>query len=82
MSERGKEWIEFALQVDDHINNYTVKQYGDKGNDLATLYTPEDFVKQIKKYCERHGKNARPGQDKIDMIKIAHYAQMAWSKMP
>ncbi len=82
MSERGKEWIEFALQVDDHINNYTVKQYGDKGSDLATNYTPDDFVKQIKKYCERHGKNARPDQEKIDMIKIAHYAQMAWTKMP
>jgi hypothetical protein len=82
MNIRSKEWIEFAVIVDDHINNYTVKQYGDRGSDLATNYTPEDFVKQIKKYCERHGKNARPGQDKIDMIKIAHYAQMAWSKLP
>ncbi len=82
MNIRSKEWIEFAVIVDDHINNYTIKQYGDRGSDLATNYTPEDFVKQIKKYCERHGKNARPGQEKIDMIKIAHYAQMAWTKIP
>lgn len=77
MSTRGKEWMGFAQQVYDHIENYTVPQYGDKGEDLCTDYTPEYCMKQIEKYTKRAGKNRRADQDTLDLLKIAHYAQMA-----
>lgn len=79
MSKRGREWVDFSTAVHYHVESYTVKQYGDKGKDLATDYTPEQCLAQIKKYVARHGKQGREGQDQLDLMKIAHYAQMAWS---
>jgi len=77
MSSRALDWESFSRKVDKHIVEYTIPQYGDKGDDQADGYTVEDFVKQIKKYATRSGKNSRPGQEELDLIKIAHYAQMA-----
>lgn len=79
MSIRGSDWIEFSAKVYDHIDHYTVPQYGDKVDDLASGYTPNEFIMQMNKYIKRHGKNSRPGQDKLDLIKIAHYAQMCYT---
>ncbi len=81
MSERGKEWLAFSAMVLSHIENYTVPQYGDKGEDLATEYTPEYCVSQVEKYAKRYGKNQRYGQEISDIIKMAHYAQMAHAKL-
>lgn len=75
-SERGLDWEEFSVKVYNHIENYTVPQYGDKGSDQCTEFTRQDFETQIKKYASRMGKNSRPGQDKLDLLKICHYAQM------
>lgn len=75
-SERGKDWGNFAYRVLHHIETYTVPQYGDKGQDQCTEFTRQDFETQIKKYANRMGKNSRPGQDKLDLLKICHYAQM------
>lgn len=77
MTKRGSNWNTFAYDVFKHIELYTVPQYGDEGNDLASTYTAEDCVKQAQKYMARFGKNARPGQEKLDLIKAAHYIQMA-----
>ncbi len=77
-SKRAKEWCQFSDEVFDHIENYTVKQYGDVDNDLASDYTAEQCVQQIKKYVTRFGNNQRFGQEQLDMVKIAHYAQMAY----
>ncbi len=77
MSVRADEWAEFSESVVWHIETYTVPQYGDAGEDLCTAYTPEHCVAQIKKYSARFGKNQRDDQDALDLIKIAHYAQMA-----
>lgn len=79
MSTESKveDWGRFSDDVITHIDEYVIPQYGDKGNDECADYTIEDLVKQIKKYSARQGKNSRPGQDQIDLIKIAHYAQMA-----
>ncbi|WP_426994472.1 hypothetical protein [Methylomonas sp. CM2] len=77
MSIRGDEWLAFAQVVHGHIESYTVPQYGDKGKDLATAYTPEHCIAQIKKYAARAGSNQRDGQEALDLLKIAHYAQMA-----
>ena len=73
---RGGDWADFSFKVLDHIENYTVPQYGDKGSDQCTEFTRQDFETQIKKYANRMGKNSRPGQDKLDLLKICHYCQM------
>lgn len=77
MSKRAEDWNSFAKEVETHIQEYTVPQYGDKGEDIASEYSAEHCVAQIKKYAARFGKNSRPGQDALDLKKIAHYAQMA-----
>ena len=79
MSLKGNDWIKFQVEVYNHIENYVIPQYGDKSEDECADYTTEDLVKQIKKYAARQGKNSRPGQDKIDLLKIAHYAQMTYT---
>lgn len=81
MSKRADEWVDFALDVVDHIENYTVPQYGDKGEDPMTDYTPEELVKQVEKYMKRFGKNVRPGQQRLDMLKAAHCIQIAATKL-
>ena len=75
-SNRGNDWNNFSEKVLDHIEKYTVPQYGDKGEDQCTEFTIQDFQTQLKKYTNRMGKNSRPGQDKLDLLKICHYAQM------
>jgi hypothetical protein len=80
-SKRGKEWEEFSQAVLNHIEKYTVPQYGDMGEDLCSEWSTEQIVKTIEKYLTRFGKNSRPGQDSLDLLKIAHYACMAYSKM-
>lgn len=77
MSIRATRWIKFAERVFSHIELYTVPQYGDEGNDLASDYTAEDCVNQAKKYTARFGKNRRKGQELLDLIKACHYLQMA-----
>ncbi len=76
VSERGKDWIEFSNKILDHIEKYTIKQYGDKGADQCTEFDEQDFITNLKRYLNRHGKNSRPGQNKLDKIKMAHYIQM------
>lgn len=76
-SKRGKKWLDFAFGVLEHIEEYTVPQYGDEGDDLASGYTADDCINQAKKYLARYGKNSRPGQEQLDLKKAAHYIQMA-----
>jgi len=76
-SERGKDWKAFSDKVLNHIEIYTVPQYGDKGDDIATEYSSADCIKQVKKYAARFGTNSRPGQEELDLLKMAHYIQMA-----
>jgi hypothetical protein len=79
MSLRSDDWQEFSNDMHEHIEEYTIPQYGDKGEDNATDYTVQDCITQIKRYVNRAGKNSRPGQESLDLIKIAHYAQMAYT---
>ena len=81
MSLKGEDWLDFSFTVASHIEHYAVPQYGDKGSDEVDEYTAEDCVKHIKRYIARHGKNSRPDQDELDMLKIAHYAQMTYTKL-
>jgi len=79
---RGREWEIFQEKVRDHIADYTIPQYGDAPNDPITEFTPEHIGKEIKRYCDRIGTNARGGEEaKRDMLKIAHYACVAYHKL-
>lgn len=81
ISEKSISWLDFCSEVVDHIEDYVVPQYGDKHEDECAEYSVEDCIKQIKKYATRNGRNSRQAQDQLDLIKIAHYAQMAWDKL-
>ena len=81
MSKRSDLWDAFARSVRDHINDYTVPQYGDYPDDLLEEFSAENCVRAIEKYVRRYGKNSRPGQAQLDMLKIAHYASEAYRKM-
>lgn len=80
-SLRAVEWIRFAKEVLEHIENYTVPQYGDKSEDQCTEFSESDFITQMKRYLNRYGKNAREGQQQLDLLKIAHYACMLHTKL-
>lgn len=80
-SQRLQDWETFSAAVAEHIETYTISQYGDKGDDQCTEYTCEECVTQTKKYCDRYGKNIRYNQDALDLLKGAHYLQMAWDKL-
>lgn len=79
LSLRAKDWRHFSRLVLNHIEIYTIPQYGDKGADIASDYTVDDCFMQMKRYILRHGKNSREGQDRLDLLKIAHYAEMAYT---
>ena len=81
MTRRGKDWAMFQKEVLNHIETYTVPQYGDKGEDLADEYSTQDCLNQVKKYVTRYGKNAREGQEKLDLLKMAHYIQMGFEAL-
>lgn len=81
LSNRGQEWREFAGFVGNHIETYTVPQYGDAPNDQITEWTSDQCAKQIAKYVARFGRNSRDEQDLLDMVKIAHHACLAYNKM-
>lgn len=82
ISNRGKDWMVFAEKVLSHIENYTVPQYGDAPDDQVEEWDAQDCTTTIRRYASRSGKNQRSGQDKLDMLKTAHYAQLAYNKLP
>ena len=84
MSKRGVNWVVFQLKVHSHIDNYTVPQYGDAPNDQLETWTPEQCLESIQRYVNRNikGTNARGPQEALrDMLKIAHYAGVAYEKL-
>lgn len=80
-AQRTKDWNEFATKVADHIENYTVPQYGDAPNDNVESWSAQDCIAQVQKYAARFGTNQRAGQEELDLMKIAHYAQLAHDKL-
>jgi len=80
-TKRGQEWIDFAQEVLKHIDEYSIKQYGDAPNDAVASFTTSQIVSSIERYCARFGKNAREGQDQLDLKKIAHYAAILSNKI-
>lgn len=80
-SQRGKDWIEFAKKVLNHIEHYTVPQYGDKPDDQVEEWSPEECMLAVRKYAARMRSNSRDNQTLLDMIKSAHYCQLAHDKL-
>ena len=80
-AQRTKDWNEFAAKVADHIESYTVPQYGDAPNDNVESWSAQDCIAQVQKYAARFGNNQRTGQEELDLMKIAHYAQLAAGKL-
>ena len=80
-SIRGQQFEWFANQVIEHIETYTVHQYGDYPDDQEEEWTPELCIAQIGKYSARFGKNFSEGQELLALHNIAHYAHIDYSKM-
>lgn len=53
-AQRTKDWNEFATKVADHIENYTVPQYGDAPNDNVESWSAQDCIAQVQKYAARY----------------------------
>ncbi len=81
LSKRGQEWLNFSEDVLTHAELYTIPQYGDMPSDQASKWSAQDCVTAILKYGARFGSNSREGQDKLDLMKIAHYACIAANKL-
>lgn len=80
ISKRGNDWITFSLRVLQHIEGYTIPQYGDAPNDEVESWTIEECLLAVKKYNARYGKNSREGQQELDFLKMAHFVQLAYDK--
>lgn len=80
MFNREQEWVDFAEKVRSHIVDYTIPQYGDAPDDSVQSWSYDDCLTSIKKYTARFGTNTREGQDLLDLMKIAHYACLAFNK--
>jgi hypothetical protein len=81
--DRIKDWGIFSKKVLKHIEVYTIPQYQNPdGNDQVEHFTSHDCVQNIKRYINRFGSNARgPAESLRDLIKVAHYAQLAYDKV-
>lgn len=83
-SIRAINWTKFSSKIFNHIEEYTVPQYGDSPNDQLEGWTPEQCLEAIQRYVNRNknNTNARGPQEALrDMLKIAHYASVAYEKM-
>lgn len=81
LSNRGKEWQNFQKKVEDHIENYTVPQYGDAPNDPVSEYRERDMITQIRRYVSRLDTGQRGGNESNrDLLKIAHWAGLLYTK--
>ena len=79
--KRVQEWDDFAKQMHDYIETFTVKKYKSSVTqdiDLIELADAKLCVFNVLKYAMR----MHNGRGKAyDAEKMAHYAQMAWTKI-
>lgn len=75
------EIVDKALaEVQDHVTNYVLPQYGDYGSDPAAEYDIDDCIKQAQRYLARHGKSSRQGEERRDLHKAIHWLAIALHK--
>lgn len=80
MSAKINNWLGFAVRVRNHIRDYVLPQYGDNtAPDLA--YTADDCIKHAQRYLARFGRQSRDGEELLDLMKAAHWIQIAHDKL-
>ena len=82
--DRLGDWERFHRQVMRHIVSYTIPQYEDEDaqNDQAGAWSAAQCVESIRRYVNRFGKGQRGNKEALrDMLKIAHYACIAYFKL-
>jgi len=81
-SRKGQRWGIFAQEVLNHIEGYVVPQYGDEGEDFHAESDAARLMEEVGRYYKRFGRSARGlVEQKRDLLKIAHYAQMAHHRL-
>jgi len=82
LSKREEQFMQFEIIVGEHINNYTIPQYGDAPDDEVEKWSAEQCVLAIQKYTKRFSSSQRGRLESLrDMVKIAHFACLAFYKM-
>lgn len=82
ISDKAYAWREFARMTLEHIENYSVPQYGPTLSENTDVTSTEDCLKYIAKYLRRHGSDRRGRIEELrDLVKIAHFAQFAFDMM-
>jgi hypothetical protein len=82
LSQKSLQFLNFSLEVIEHIENYVVPQYGDLPDEMIENFTIEDLQSQTKRYAGRVGKNSRGKiEDHRDCLKLAHYACFIKNKL-
>ena len=70
-----------AREVLDHIESYTVPQYGDAPNDAIEGWSIEECFKQTERYLSRRNTSMRPKEKALDILKSIHYLSLALEKI-
>ena len=82
LSNRGWQFVRFADEVLNHIEDYTVPQYGDAPDDMVNSWTSEHVINQMEKYLKRMKNNGRgAGDNLLSCDKLAHYACILKDKL-
>ena len=84
MLNRIEDWRKFSLQIEKHIEQYTIPQYQheDDSHDQVGIWASDDCINSIFRYLTRFKSHIRGKQETLrDMLKIAHYAQFAYDKL-
>lgn len=81
--KRLHQWALFNSQMNRHIGTYTLEQYGNpEGDEQVDAFTVADCWQNIQRYYNRRNSNTRGNTEKLrDLIKVAHYAQLAYDKL-
>ncbi len=79
---RSLQWRIFSARVLEHINMYTIPQYGDYPDDEIERWSPQMCILAIAKYTRRFESGKRGDTETLrDLLKIAHFACFAYDKM-
>ena len=80
---RVEQWRAFSKLVEEHITDYTLRQYGNsEGNEQVDNFTVEDCWENINRYYNRRKSAVRGEKERLrDPLKVAHYAQFIHDKL-
>ena len=74
-SNRCAQFLNVMADAVEHIEEYTIPQYGDYPDDQMTTWEDRDFIVQLRRYINRAESNARGEVEaQRDLLKIIHYA--------